>query len=39
MLLTDVPGVKKNKDSDEIIPALTSAEALELINKKSSTAV
>jgi len=34
MLLTDVPGVKKNKDSDEIIPALTSAEALELINKK-----
>jgi len=34
MLLTDVPGVKKNKDSDEIVPALTSAEALDLIEKK-----
>jgi acetylglutamate kinase len=34
MLLTDVPGVKKSKDSDEILPALTSAEALDLIDKK-----
>jgi len=34
MLLTDVAGVKKGKDADEIVPALTSAEALDLIDKK-----
>jgi len=34
MLLTDVPGVKMHKDSNDIIPALTSPEALELIDKK-----
>jgi len=34
ILLTDIEGVKINKDSDEIIPALTAAEAHDLINKK-----
>jgi len=34
ILLTDIEGVKINKDSDEIIPALTAAEAHELIDKK-----
>lgn len=34
MLLTDVPGVKRHKDSNEIIPALTSPEVFDLIDKK-----
>ncbi|HOQ38257.1 MAG TPA: acetylglutamate kinase [Acetivibrio sp.] len=34
MLLTDVPGVKIHKDSNDIIPALTSSEVFELIDKK-----
>lgn len=34
MLLTDVAGVKKAMDSDEIVPALTSPEVLDLIDKK-----
>lgn len=34
MLLTDVEGVKKAKDSDEIYSALTASEVHELIEKK-----
>jgi len=34
ILLTDVPGVKKSTDSDEIYHALTAAEVHELIEKK-----
>lgn len=34
MLLTDVAGVKKAMDSDEIVPALTSPDVLDLIDKK-----
>lgn len=34
ILLTDVEGVKRSKDSDEIIPALTLEEVYDLINKK-----
>jgi len=34
ILLTDVEGVKKSKDSDEILSALTAKEVYELIDKK-----
>ena len=34
MLLTDVEGVKTNKDNNEIITALTVDEALSLIDEK-----
>jgi len=34
ILLTDIEGVKMNKDSNDIIPALTVDEAHDLINKK-----
>lgn len=34
MLLTDVEGVKMSKDSSDIITALTSGEALDLIDRK-----
>jgi len=34
ILLTDIEGVKMNKDSNEIIPALTVDEALKLIDQK-----
>lgn len=34
MLLTDVPGVRTDKNDDKIIPALTSEEVFELIDKK-----
>ncbi|AEV67214.1 acetylglutamate kinase [Acetivibrio clariflavus] len=34
ILLTDIEGVKMNKDSNEIIPALTVDEALNLIDQK-----
>lgn len=34
MLLTDVEGIKMSKDSKEIIPVLTTDEALDLIDRK-----
>ncbi|NLD48598.1 MAG: acetylglutamate kinase [Clostridiaceae bacterium] len=34
MLLTDVEGIKMSRDSKEIIPALTTEETLDLINRK-----